>query len=106
MVVELAGFPTDLGSILVRMGAVTWDQLHIAVEYKQQLPDVKLGELLVREGFLTSEVLKEALELQSNLRTSKEVPVSTLTRIYNLAVENFQRNNVRLGSLLDGHSKR
>jgi len=102
MVVELDGFPTDLGSILVRMGSITWDQLHVAVEQKQQVPDVKLGELLVREGHITTETLKEALELQQSLRTSSEVPVSTLARIYNRAVENYQRNNVRLGTVLDG----
>jgi len=102
MVKDLDGFPTDLGSILVRMGSITWDQLHVAVEHKQQVPDVKLGDVLVAEGYITTETLREALELQQGLRTSSEVPVNVLARLYNRAVENYQRNNVRLGTMLDG----
>jgi hypothetical protein len=102
MVNELKSFPTDLGSILVRMGAVTWDELHLAVEKQQWNREDKLGELLVKEGFIDEGTLKEALELQASLRDSDDVPLTTLQRIFNHAVDNYQRNNLRLAHVLDG----
>jgi len=98
---ELDGFPTDLGSILVRMGVITFEQLHAAVE-KQHLTKEKLGDVLVKDQHITAAILLEALELQSGLRTADGVPVSALSRLFNRAVDSYQESNLRIGSVLDG----
>lgn len=101
MVEALKDFPTDLGTILVRMGAITWDQLHIATEKKQWNPDEKLGDLLLRDGVIDEATLKNALDIQDGLRRAGGVPVGALQALFDYAVENFQRNNVRLSNRLD-----
>jgi RNA-binding protein YlmH len=100
---ELNGFPTDLGSILVRMGAITFEQLHAAVE-KQHLTREKLGDVLVKDNHITAVILLEALELQSGLRTAEGVPVNALSRLFNHAVDSYQASNTRIGSVLDAGS--
>lgn len=105
MVDALKDFPTDLGSILVKMGAITWEQLHLATEKKHRM-DMKLGDVLLAEGMLDAETLKEALDLQEGLRKSEGVPLAALERLYNHAVENYQRHTSRLANKLDEASKR
>lgn len=105
MVEALKDFPTDLGTILVKMGAITWEQLHRATEKKHQA-DMKLGDVLIAEGLLDQETLNEALDLQNNLRNSDGVPLQALERLYNHAVENYQRHQSRLSNMLDEAHKR
>lgn len=57
-----------LGTLLVRDGAVTPEQLELALTEKLARPDVRLGEILVERGFVTrtavSRVLAEQHELE------------------------------------------
>ncbi len=57
-----------LGTLLVRDGAVTPEQLELALAEKRLKPDVRLGEILVENGFVTraavSRVLAEQHELE------------------------------------------
>lgn len=66
--------PTSIGLILVAMGAITADQLHVAVEeQKQASEDVLLGKLMVASGFISPEQLEVALSAQAGLRSKKTV---------------------------------
>jgi type IV pilus assembly protein PilB len=57
-----------LGTLLVRDGTLTPEQLELALTEKRLRPDVRLGELLVERGFVTrtavSRVLAEQHELE------------------------------------------
>jgi len=57
-----------LGTLLVRDGAVTAEQLELALQKQRVKPDRRLGEILLEEGFVTplaiSRVLAEQHELE------------------------------------------
>src|SRR4249920_314645 len=57
-----------LGTLLVRDGAVTPEQLELALAEKRVKPELRLGEILVENGFVTrvavSRVLAEQHELE------------------------------------------
>lgn len=99
------GFPTDIGSILVRMGACSEDQVKVAEEAASVL-GCTAGERLVATGAVTVEEAHEAERLQSALRSAEEMPVVTLVRLYNHAVGNYHRSNQSLSEVLEGLSKR
>jgi hypothetical protein len=60
---------SNLGSIVWRTLLVTEGQLRAALEVQAHRPGRKLGELLVEMGAITDEDLKLALELQAGLRS-------------------------------------
>jgi hypothetical protein len=102
MTSNLNGFPTDIGNILVRMGAISWVELHSAVERQKEVPHKKLGELLMENDFITKEILEEALDLQQKLKTPGEFPEDALVKLFNHAVTAYRRTNARIGDMMDG----
>lgn len=62
---------TDLGSILLRLGACTDDDLAHAREVQlahRGDPRPLLGQVMVQQGIITRKVLDDALELQGKMR--------------------------------------
>jgi len=65
---------TSIGSILMAMGAVTVEQLKVAVEeQKIASEDVLLGKIMVASGCISPEQLEVALSAQAGLRSKKNV---------------------------------
>ncbi len=56
-----------LGTLLVRDGAVTPEQLELALEEKRSKPEVRLGEILVANGFATRAAVSRVLAEQHEL---------------------------------------
>ena len=63
--------PTSLGSILVRLGMITTDQLDSVIKLLESSRslDILLGRVAVTEGLITDTQLQEALTAQSGLRS-------------------------------------
>jgi hypothetical protein len=59
---------SNLGNVLLKMGAVTEAELDFAVELQKKRQDALLGELLVETGALTKEKLEQALDYQKDFR--------------------------------------
>lgn len=60
---------TTIGSILVSMGAITEEQLAVAVEEQlNSSVDVLIGKILVADGAISRERLEAALLVQQELR--------------------------------------
>lgn len=64
---------SDLGNVLLKMNAVTEEQLAHAVEVQHRGEQAMLGAILVGAGAIDASTLGRALELQQKLRTGKEV---------------------------------
>lgn len=94
------GFPTDLGSILVRMGACSEDQVRVAEEAASVLGCAP-EERLLATGAVTAEEVREATRLQTSLRSASEMPVVTLVRLYDHAVGNYHRSTRSLSERLE-----
>ena len=62
---------SNLGNILLKMGAVSEEQLEASAEAQKSSEDVHLGEVLVQAGLISREDLKEALSLQGQMRNGK-----------------------------------
>ncbi|MDH5333871.1 MAG: ATPase, T2SS/T4P/T4SS family, partial [Thermoleophilia bacterium] len=56
-----------LGTLLVRDGAITPEQLEAALEEKRRLPAKRLGEILVEAGYTTQEAVSRVLAEQHEL---------------------------------------
>ena len=100
---DMREFPTDLGSVLVRMGACTWAQLDAAMDKHPSAGTWRMGAILVQEGVITEEAHQEALRLQARLRNKDEVPVEALARLLDLAVNRYAHNTrIVEGALVNG----
>lgn len=62
---------SDLGNVLLKMGAVSSDQLARAVEMQRRGEQTLLGSILVGSGAIDGETLGKALRLQEKFRTGK-----------------------------------
>lgn len=82
-----------LGDILVAKGEVEAADLASAMQEQTQGGDARVGEILVARGATTSDVVKDALEVQQDVRSghvadaSIRVDVSLLDRLMNLVGE-------------------
>ncbi len=56
-----------LGQVLIEAGAITEEELQVALLEKQQRPDIPLGTLLLNHGYISEEGLAEALARQLGL---------------------------------------
>ncbi len=45
------------GELLVRLGAITDDEVHIILDYQKEHPDLRFGQIAVKLGFITPELL-------------------------------------------------
>lgn len=98
------GFPTDVGRILVMMGACSEEQLKHASR-KSETPDV--SRALMESGAVSREDVVEAERLRESLVSAKdEMPVMALVRLYEHAVGNYHRSTVRLSEALESLSRR
>ncbi len=50
-----------LGELLVRMGALSQEQVEKVVQYQKEHPDLLFGQIAVRLGYITEEVLQQYL---------------------------------------------
>jgi hypothetical protein len=50
-----------LGQLLVRMGAITQEQVEAVLEYQKEHPDLLFGQIAIRLGYITEEVLQQYL---------------------------------------------
>lgn len=50
-----------LGQLLLREGAVTDDQLRIALREQQSIPDKLIGQIMIDMGFVTDSIIRDAL---------------------------------------------
>lgn len=91
-------FPTDLGSILVRMGACTQRQVDAA----RRLDEERFGEGLVKARIISDDTLQEALRLQFSLQSTSEVPIADLACLLDHALARYAKNTRTMGSLLEG----
>jgi hypothetical protein len=63
---------TTIGVVLREMGLINASQLVDALARQHETKD-KLGDILVADGVLTKEALQDALDVQTKLRTGREV---------------------------------
>lgn len=66
--------PSSIGSILLKIGAITAEQLDKALEHKVQFDEALLGSLLRQSGHVTGKDMALAMKIQHELRQG-----STLT---------------------------
>jgi hypothetical protein len=65
--------PTSIGSILVKMGVITEEDLSAAVEEQENLSvEHLLGKLLVANGVCSVEQIEVALAAQQGMRSEEE----------------------------------
>ena len=65
--------PTSIGAILMRMGAVTQEQLEEVIEEQRQLrEDALLGRLLVAKGYCSQEQFDIAMTAQTSMRNGNK----------------------------------
>jgi len=64
---------TNLGSVLLRMGLVTREQIKDALDVKTQQEEMLFGKILVTLGYISDNNLTEALRLQKKLRNGGAV---------------------------------
>jgi hypothetical protein len=50
-----------LGELLVRMGAMSQEQVEAVLAYQKEHPDRLFGQIAVKLGFITEEVLQKYL---------------------------------------------
>lgn len=50
-----------LGELLVRLGAITPDQVDKILEYQKEHPDIRFGTIGVKLGYITTEKLAQYL---------------------------------------------
>jgi hypothetical protein len=63
---------SDIGSMLLRLGVVSEDQLRKAVEAQlKNHHDTRLGEMLVKLGYVTEEQVTRALKMQKLMRSHR-----------------------------------
>lgn len=62
---------SSFGNVLVNMGLLTKEDLFGLLSIQQQSKEIKIGELAIRYGFITEQQLKDAVELQNKIRTTK-----------------------------------
>ena len=68
---ELEGDQDRLGETLVRIGAITQNELEQALAVQQQAPDVKLGEILAQEKLAPEPIVQAAVQKQGQAREKK-----------------------------------
>lgn len=49
------------GELLVRLGAITEEDINIILSYQKTHPDLRFGQIAVKLGFITVEKLKKYL---------------------------------------------
>jgi len=71
-----------IGRILIKMGKVTREQVHEALDLQQQRKRLPLGQLLIELGYVTEEDINAALAAQAGMETlnldGKEIPPEAL----------------------------
>ena len=83
---------TNIGNILLKMGAIDREQLSDAVEAQERSSlDVMLGNLLVASGICTKEQIDMALAAQSGLRSGDKP--SAAMAIADIATYRKKRTN-------------
>lgn len=60
--------PSSIGNILLRMGALTPQQLQAAIGQKNRFDEVLLGSLLQQMGFVACKDVATALKIQGQMR--------------------------------------
>ena len=93
------GFPTDVGSLLVMMGACSRDQVKHASERAE---GHAVAVILLEDGAVTTDDVDEAKRLQDTLLSATtEVPVAALARLHEHAVANYHRSTRSLSERLE-----
>jgi hypothetical protein len=65
---------SNIGNVLLDLGAITEEQLAVARDKQQTLTEAaRLGRILVDEGTITEAELEEALDLQKQMRNGRAV---------------------------------
>jgi chemotaxis protein histidine kinase CheA len=68
---ELEGDQGRLGETLVRIGAITQNELEQALAVQQQAPEAKLGEILAKEKLAPEPIVQAAVQKQGQAREKK-----------------------------------
>jgi hypothetical protein len=69
--------PTSLGSILLKMGAISEEELLCAVEEQRKITaDVLLGKLLIAHGFCTEDQVEVAVRAQLGMRSDNRADMA------------------------------
>jgi type IV pilus assembly protein PilB len=89
-----------LGTLLVRDGAITSEQLEIALEEKRRAPAKRLGEILVEQGFTTrravARVLAEQHELEFVELTAADIEIGAALLLTEALARRYTAIPVRL----------
>jgi type IV pilus assembly protein PilB len=89
-----------LGTLLVRDGAITSEQLEIALEEKRRVPTKRLGEILVEQGFTTrravARVLAEQHELEFIELTAADIEIGAALLLTEALARRYTAIPVRL----------
>jgi hypothetical protein len=84
---------TSIGTILVRMGAISEDQLQRALMYQARASiDQMLGSVMVHQGFCDPKDVDDALALQHSLRKN---PVQHAMAMADMAMRRRETTPVR-----------
>ena len=69
---------SNIGNVLVLMGALSEKQLKRGIDEHRRREDMKIGKIFVEQGAITKEMLAEAVELQKEMRRDKTAAMLTL----------------------------
>ena len=71
LLAEMEGNQDRLGETLVRIGAITQNELEQALAVQQQAPDAKLGEILAQEKLAPEPIVQAVVQKQGQAREKK-----------------------------------
>lgn len=92
----------NIGNVLLRMGAITDEELAAAVRKQKTEPSKKLGEILVADQVITDEQLRTALAAQTAALSSNPGEKRRgLMAMLDGAVDAFQKSSARVADQSD-----